>query len=132
MNMKEKHEVKKAAGKVARSSKPEKAARTRSVNAKIPTKKPKKPVEAPARAEITFQLEAPQAEQVCIAGSFNEWDPMANVLRYDEDGRWGCILSLEPGEYEYRFVVDGEWCDDPENMLRRPNGFGTENCILII
>jgi 1,4-alpha-glucan branching enzyme len=130
--MKEKHEVNQAAGKVPGSNKSAKAAKTRSANAKIPKKKPKKPVEAPAKAEITFQLEAPQAEQVCVVGSFNEWDPMANMLGYDEGGRWGCTLALEPGEYEYRFVVDGEWLDDPENLLRRSNGFGTENCILII
>jgi 1,4-alpha-glucan branching enzyme len=130
--MKKKDEVKKTAGKAVRSSKSAKTTRTQPVNAKVPTKKPKKPVEAPAKAEITFQLQAPQAEQVCIVGSFNEWDPVANALGYDEDGRWECILALDPGEYQYRFIVDGEWYDDPENMLRRPNGFGTENCVLVI
>jgi hypothetical protein len=130
--MKKKDEVKKTTGKAAKTSKPRETAKAKATQAKIPAKPPKKPAEAPAKAEITLQLEAPQAKQVCIVGSFNEWDPMANMLGYDEDGRWGCTLALEPGEHEYRFVVDGEWCDDPENLLRRPNEFGTENCVLIV
>ena len=130
--MKKKDEVKKVARKTAKTSKPIKDTKSKAVQAKSTATKPSKPAEAPARAEITFQLEVPQAEQVCVAGSFNEWDPMANLLGYDEDGRWGCTLALDPGEYEYRFVVDGEWFDDPENLVRRPNGFGTENCVLVV
>jgi 1,4-alpha-glucan branching enzyme len=128
--MEKKKEAKKTAGKAAKVSKP--AAKATPVEAKAPARAQTKPSRVPAKAEVTFQLQAPQAEQVCVVGSFNEWDPMANMLGYDEDGRWGCTLSLEPGEYEYRFVVDGAWCDDPANMERRSNGFGTENCVLLI
>ena len=28
---------------------------------------------------------------------------------------WTKILQLPPGMYEYRYVVDGHWCDDPDN-----------------
>jgi 1,4-alpha-glucan branching enzyme len=131
--MKKKDEAKKTAGKASKISKPAKAVKAKSVEAKAAAKKTqKKPAQVPPKAEIIFQLEAPQAEQVCVVGSFNEWDPTANILGYDEDGRWGCTLALEPGEYEYRFVVDGQWCDDPANTERRSNGFGTENCVLVI
>ena len=130
--MKKKDEVKKTAGKASKINKPAKAAKAKSVEAKAPVRTQKKPARVPPKADVTFQLEAPQAEQVCVVGSFNEWDPTANILGYDEDGRWGCTLALEPGEYEYRFVVDGQWHDDPENTERRSNGFGTENCVLVI
>jgi 1,4-alpha-glucan branching enzyme len=130
--MEKKDGVKKTSGKTAKTSKPAKARKAESDETKIPAKTLKKRTEPQAKTETTFTLVVPQAEQVCIVGSFNEWDPMANMLGYDEDGRWGCTLALEPGEYEYRFVVDGEWCDDPGNMLRRSNGFGTENCVLVI
>ena len=85
-----------------------------------------------AKAKATVRLEAPHAVKVFIAGSFNEWDPMANPLKRDEEGTWICTLALEPGEHEYRFVVDEAWWDDPVNMLRRWNEFGTQNCVLII
>ena len=130
--MKKKDEAKKIAGKGAKTSKPASAVKAKSDKTKIPVKALKKRGKSQTKTETVFTLEAPQAEQVCIVGSFNDWDPTANTLGYDEDGRWGCTLALEPGEYEYRFVVDGEWRDDPENLLRRPNGFGTENCVLVI
>jgi 1,4-alpha-glucan branching enzyme len=132
INLEKKDGVKKTAGKTEKTSKPARAVKAKSDEIKIAIKTLKKRTEPQTKTEAAFILEAPQAEQVCVAGSFNEWDPTANVLGYDEDGRWGCTLALEPGEYEYRFIVDGEWCDDPGNGMRRPNGFGTENCILIV
>ena len=82
--------------------------------------------------EKTFRLEAPQAHEVSVVGCFNGWDPMSNFMRPDDNGVWSCTMSIEPGEHEYRFVIDGVWCDDPLNTFRRPNSFGSENCVLII
>ncbi len=128
--MAKKDESKKVARKAATASKPGKAAKTNTAEAKAPAKTQKKP--ARAKAQTAFTLEAPQAEQVFVVGCFNEWDPMANPLEKDEEGTWSCILYIEPGEHEYRFVVDGAWCDDPVNMVRRWNEFGTQNCVLIV
>jgi hypothetical protein len=36
-------------------------------------------------------------------------------------------VQLSPGEHYYRFLVDGEWRDDPECPMRVPNPFGGEN-----
>ncbi|MEN6318572.1 MAG: isoamylase early set domain-containing protein [Syntrophaceae bacterium] len=136
--MARKDEVKKTGGKAAEVSKPGKTAKTRADQAKAPAKiqkkgtAQKKPARTRAKAKTTVRLEAPQAAKVFIVGSFNEWDPMANPLERDEEGTWSCTLSVEPGEHEYRFVVDDVWWDDPANALRRWNEFGTQNCILII
>jgi hypothetical protein len=43
------------------------------------------------------------------------------------DGVWRATVKLEPGTHHYRFLVDGEWRDDPECTLRAPNPFGGEN-----
>lgn len=130
--MAKKNEVKKRTGKATKTSKPIKAAKTKSVESKAPVKMQKKSAQVRAKAETTLKLEAPQAKQVSIVGSFNEWDPHADLMRRDKDGAWRCTLVIDPGEYEYRFFVDGAWCDDPENMLRCQNEFGTQNCVLII
>lgn len=130
--MKKKDEVKKAPGKAAKTSKPAKAAETKSVEAKAQVKTQKKLTSPMEKTIATLRLEAPQAQQVSVAGSFNQWDTQANLLERDEDGSWKCTLVIDPGEYEYRFFVDGEWCDDLANMVRHPNGFGTENCVLLI
>lgn len=130
--MKKKDEVKKAPGKAAKTSKPAKAATTKSVESKAPVKTQKKLTRPTEKTMATLRLEAPQAEQVSVAGSFNQWDPQANLLDRDKDGSWKCTLIIDPGEYEYRFFVDGEWCDDFANKVRCPNEFGTENCILTV
>jgi 1,4-alpha-glucan branching enzyme len=130
--MAKKDEAKKMASKEKKTSGLSKPVKTKLVKAKAPAKTQKKPTRPPAKTETTFRLEAPQAAQVFIVGCFNEWSPAANPLERDEEGTWSCTLAIEPGEHEYRFIVDGVWCDDPANMFRRPNEFGTENCVLII
>jgi len=42
---------------------------------------------------------------------------------------WKKTISLPPGRYEYRLLVDGQWQDDPQCPLRQPNQFGGENCV---
>lgn len=81
---------------------------------------------------ITFSFEAPQASNVSLAGCFNGWNPQTTPLKQNQEGIWTCVVSVEPGEHQYRFVVDGEWTDDPVNVNRCWNEFGTENCLLIV
>lgn len=122
---------------------PQKAARAKADEPRPSSQKKKTPVQAKApRAPgkprkqtaktVRFALDAPQAREVCVAGSFNDWNPAANSMQQDEAGQWICAVLLESGEHEYRFVVDGDWCDDPANALRRWNEFGTQNSILIL
>lgn len=82
------------------------------------------------RIAVQFQCAAPRAEKVCIAGDFNGWDAGANRLDQEETGVWTTCLPLAPGIYQYRFIVDGEWHDDPEASRRIPNGFGSSNCVI--
>jgi hypothetical protein len=46
-----------------------------------------------------------------------------------EDGIWRAKVKLPPGTYHYRFIVDGEWHDDPACTLRIPNEFGGSNIL---
>lgn len=84
-----------------------------------------------AKKRATFKLDAPQAREVFIAGSFNDWNPSERPLKLAK-GVWTTVIMLEPGWYEYRFVVDGQWCDDPKATERKPNEHGTENCVVCI
>lgn len=81
---------------------------------------------------ITFKLHAPDAARVSLAGDFNSWDPARHPLRRFSDGLWKKMVSLSPGRYEYRFLVDGEWHNDPECTICAPNPFGSDNCVLIL
>jgi hypothetical protein len=81
---------------------------------------------------IAFSFMAPQASAVFLLGCFNGWDPHSTPLHQQEDGTWTCSISIDPGEHQYRFIVDGEWQNDPLNTHRCCNEFGTENCVLVV
>lgn len=87
-------------------------------------------------AEVQFSLKINnnKAHTVAIAGDFNDWNPQANILEDPEgDGIWTGILKLEPGRYEYMFVLDGEkWFPDPNALRYVKDGFGNKNAILEI
>jgi anti-sigma factor RsiW len=74
-----------------------------------------------------FRCRAPQAGQVYLAGSFNEWRTGEIPLERTRGGIWRIVLSLEPGRYTYMFYVDGEWVTDPLAPNRIDDGFGNLN-----
>ncbi|MBI4817451.1 MAG: glycoside hydrolase family 13 [Deltaproteobacteria bacterium] len=89
--------------------------------------------------KTTLHLKAPRAERVFLAGNFNEWKTDALAMRRSKDGDWSIDLALPPGRYEYKFVVDGNWCCDVSNDAvveaidsGVPNDFGTMNRVLEI
>jgi len=87
-------------------------------------------------SEVQFSLKINdnKAHTVAIAGDFNGWNPQANLLEDPEgDGIWTGTLKLEPGRYEYMFVLDGEkWFPDPNALRYVKDGFGNKNAILEI
>lgn len=86
----------------------------------------------PAAKEVTFSLSAPQAREVMLAGDFNNWDYKNTPLKKDKSSLWKKELSLKPGKYEYKFVVDGNWISDPSNNNKICNSFGSENSVIKI
>ncbi len=93
----------------------------------------KRPVEKSGKRRFTFIFEAPAGKHVCVAGAFNDWDPEQKVLEYKSSkGVYSGVIMLEPGTYEYKFVIDGEWVLDPKNPNFSHNDFGTLNSKLIV
>lgn len=79
---------------------------------------------------ISLEFFSPQARDIYVAGSFNDWNPQANRLSPQGNGKWTTELALTPGKYEYRLVVDGVWTDDPMSAESAPNPFGGFNSVL--
>jgi 1,4-alpha-glucan branching enzyme len=84
------------------------------------------------KQKITFSYKAPSAKSVALAGDFTGWNQAPLMLKKDKDGVWKKTISLPPGRYEYRLLVDGEWRDDPQCPVRQPNQFGSENCVCTV
>ena len=80
--------------------------------------------------EVVLTFRAPEAKVVQVAGTFNGWRPEANPLQHSGAGEWSARLMLKSGQYEYRFVVDGVWADDPEATQSATNLHGSLNSVL--
>jgi 1,4-alpha-glucan branching enzyme len=79
---------------------------------------------------ITFSLEAPWAQSVSVLGDFNQWNGEKHKMKREENGVWSRMMMLEPGRYEYKFLVDGDWWHDPKNDQNIANEFGSLNSVL--
>lgn len=85
------------------------------------------------REGVLFSLDAPGAAGVFLTGEFTDWSREGlKMVRDGKDGLWKITVDLEPGEYEYRFIVDGVWIKDPRNVDSVLNEFGQENSLLIV
>ncbi len=81
--------------------------------------------------KIKFSLDVPEAQSVFVTGDFNDWDPKSQPLKKHSKKTWKVSVYLMPGRYEYRFLVDGRWQNDPKCTSYVSNTFGGENCVLI-
>ena len=88
-----------------------------------------KPV-GPELVPVRFEFTHPTAHTVCIAGTFDDWQPGAKPMHPLGGGRWMKETVLPPGTYEYCLVVDGKWMADPLAKETVPNPFGGRNSVL--
>lgn len=51
-------------------------------------------------------------------------------MQKKENGKWEKTVIIPPGMHEYKFLVDGQWKEDPQNGLTCQNCFGTKNSVL--
>jgi len=79
---------------------------------------------------IDFKLVAPFSKNVSLAGTFNNWSTNSLKMNKDDKGVWRVKLKLKPGCYEYKFVIDGKWMTDPENMFTSISNSGIVNSVV--
>jgi 1,4-alpha-glucan branching enzyme len=84
----------------------------------------------PETRKVLFELFSPDASEVFLAGTFNQWQASLTPLRDRGNGRWFVELELKRGRYEYRFLVNGQWMDDPWSLAGVPNPFGGVNAVM--
>jgi len=92
--------------------------------AKVKSKKKTK------RKKVTFSVDLSGAKEVILMGDFNHWNSKKHLMKKDGNGVWNKAVILPPGNYEYKFLVDGQWKEDPQNDQTCLNCFGSYNNIL--
>ena len=71
------------------------------------------------------------AKEVIITGSFNNWSTQGVKMKKIKSG-WSADLNLEPGKYLYKFIVDGHWMKDPNNLVRENDGQNGYNSVYFV
>jgi AMP-activated protein kinase-like protein len=92
------------------------------------------PISSPATVLVRFELLAPRASSVALAGSFNDWSSEGLPLAHSAaQGLWTVTVPLPVGEHEYLFVVDGaKWMADPTAQAQVDDGFGQTNSVIVV
>jgi len=86
-----------------------------------------------ATKNVTFTFHGDKGKAVYVAGEFNRWSPSAKKLAYKATtGIYSTTVKLAAGTYQYKFVIDGAWCADPENANSVPNDQGTFNSVIVV
>jgi 1,4-alpha-glucan branching enzyme len=80
----------------------------------------------------TFSFNAPGAMSVLLVGDFTHWQENPIPLKKKKGGLWQTTVGLTPGTHHYRFLVDGEWRDDPDCTVRLANPFGSQNSVRVV
>jgi len=110
--------------------------------------KPRLPAPYRTPHGVIFQFYAPSAKYVNVAGDFNRWcgtqdgpfNPNLGKM-YDDgthgdrkagDGIWTTVIPLNPGVYQYKYVVNGTtWYLDPSNPETRQSGAFTNSLLRV-
>ena len=74
---------------------------------------------APKKVTVVFEANCPLATTVSVAGSFNNWAVDKDMLKKDKKtGLWTGKVVLDSGDYEYKFVCDGQYWDEGDNKVK--------------
>ena len=67
---------------------------------------------------------------VKVAGTWNNWKPQ-NLIYNQEDDTWMLSLSLKPGTYQYKYIIDGDWIHDPSKRWIEDDTGNVNNVIVV-
>ena len=82
---------------------------------------------------VRFSLRHGSAQQVAVAGSFNQWSATSHPLaRSGGGGDWILVLPLPAGSHAFMFVVDGTWLSPPFADEYVDDGFGARNGVVVV
>ncbi len=81
---------------------------------------------------VGFSLRAPEAREVFLAGEMTDWEAHKRPMERGSDGVWRLRLDLEPGEWLYKFIVDGRWMHDPATPDHDADGHGGQHSFVFV
>lgn len=88
-------------------------------------------LKGPRKQEVTFSLPDKGYTSVQMKGEMNAWNPQTAV--FEKKGElWTYTFYINPGRYQYLYVVDEQEMQDPANETLVSNGIGGYNNLLVV
>lgn len=92
----------------------------------------KKPSVVSTKGSTRFFLKGfTNSRDVFLSGTFNAWSTLKTPMAKNDSG-WVATIPLLPGKHCYKFIVDGHWMIDPENLRREDNTQGDYNSVYFL
>jgi 1,4-alpha-glucan branching enzyme len=82
------------------------------------------------KRSVQFKYNNGKASSVFLVGDFNAWNHKKHEMNENDRGAYSQTLMLSPGSYQYKFLVDGQWENDPLNKMTAFNAFRGLNSII--
>ena len=79
---------------------------------------------------VRFVFPGAIANSVFLVGDFNKWDEHSLPMQKTSSNRFELELKIPPGDYQFKYLADGIWWNDPEADDFRPNYWGSEDSVL--
>jgi len=79
----------------------------------ISAEEPKQEPEKPAKRNIQFLYINSKAKNVSLVGNFEGKSKVVKKAMQKNANKWTIVLQLEPGTYEYVYLVNGKNVRDP-------------------
>ncbi len=87
---------------------------------------------------VVFRYDAAskKVQTALVSGNFNNWADSAQkgayVMKNVQGSIWEFRKKFQAGTYEYKFIIDGKWLQDPTNPNKKPDGYGGFNSLLTV
>ena len=84
--------------------------------------------------KVTFSVIAKNAKEASVVGDFNNWNIADGAMEKLKNGTFKSLLEIpKDASYEFKYVVDGEFVNEPEADSQVWNDFaGAENSVLAL
>jgi 1,4-alpha-glucan branching enzyme len=83
------------------------------------------------KCSFVFKFRDQKAKQVFLAGDFNDWNERSHPMHKSGE-IWRLTLELQPGEYRFKYLVDGFWHNDLDAHKYVPNVWGSEDSVVVV
>jgi 1,4-alpha-glucan branching enzyme len=87
---------------------------------------------SPKTKKVNFTISDLDAKKVFLVGDFNRWDERKHPMKKLKNKSWKLEVKLPAGEYKFKYLVDGNWINDPVAHKYVPNIYGGEDSVVVV